>query len=355
MSTLYLLRRYIQVKNTFLKLHGGVLQKVQASSSSSDEDKFQKKREIKKKNEDALNKLNTLLKTMIEEDTTMSKTKLNLAKPSNKRQNNVKKEVETESTKKSSETQMLNAIKDVALSLEGDAKQIESELLMKLLNTTNRNKESTITNLTDLVKGMKIDHEVSVSNEQSKAQQVRQILHAKTGQFKRPKTIRGTKTQLIFEKIDLFGTEPLGIFTKIQNNGGVKNLIWDKLHERDLKLAVTHPPKNYFEQMILWTEQQKVWKFPIDNEQDLQEEKKVPFTEHVFLDKYLEPWCPTKGPLRHFMELVCVGLSKNPYLTVEAKREHIEWFKNYFEDKKQLLQEVGAIQDQNQQNSKQIE
>jgi hypothetical protein len=42
---------------------------------------------------------------------------------------------------------MLNAIKDVALSLEGDAKQIESELLMKLLNTTNRNKESTITNL----------------------------------------------------------------------------------------------------------------------------------------------------------------------------------------------------------------
>jgi small subunit ribosomal protein S31 len=132
-------------------------------------------------------------------------------------------------------------------------------------------------------------------------------------------------------------------------------LIWDKLHERDLKLAVTHPPKNYFEQMILWTEQHKVWKFPIDNEQDLQEEKKVPFTEHVFLDKYLEPWCPTKGPLRHFMELVCVGLSKNPYLTVEAKREHIEWFKNYFEDKKQLLQEVGAIQDQNQQNSKQIE
>jgi hypothetical protein len=102
MSTLYLLRRYIQVKNTFLKLHGGVLQKVQASSSSSDEDKFQTKREIKKKNEDALNKLNTLLKTMIEEDTTMPKTKLNLAKPSNKRQNNVKKEVETESTKKSS-------------------------------------------------------------------------------------------------------------------------------------------------------------------------------------------------------------------------------------------------------------
>lgn len=43
------------------------------------------------------------------------------------------------------------------------------------------------------------------------------------------------------------------------------------------------------------------------------------------------------------MELVCVGLSKNPYLTVEAKIEHIEWFKNYFEEKKKLLKEVGAI------------
>lgn len=43
------------------------------------------------------------------------------------------------------------------------------------------------------------------------------------------------------------------------------------------------------------------------------------------------------------MELVCVGLSKNPYLTVDAKKEHIEWYKNYFEEKKTLLQEVGAL------------
>lgn len=30
------------------------------------------------------------------------------------------------------------------------------------------------------------------------------------------------------------------------------------------------------------------------------------------------------------MELVVAGLSKNPHYTVAEKREHIEWYKNYF-------------------------
>lgn len=75
----------------------------------------------------------------------------------------------------------------------------------------------------------------------------------------------------------------------------------------------------------------------------MEEEQNVSFTEHIFLEKHLEPWCPTKGPIRHFMELVCVGLSKNPYLTVQAKKDHIEWFKNYFSSKLDILSEVGAI------------
>lgn len=74
----------------------------------------------------------------------------------------------------------------------------------------------------------------------------------------------------------------------------------------------------------------------------LEEEQKVPFTEHVFLDAHLEGWCPKKGPIRHFMELVCVGLSKNAFYTVEEKKEHILWYKEYFESKKDLLSEVGA-------------
>lgn len=43
------------------------------------------------------------------------------------------------------------------------------------------------------------------------------------------------------------------------------------------------------------------------------------------------------------MELVCTGLSKNPYMTVEEKKEHIMWYRNYFGDKQKLLKEIGAI------------
>lgn len=56
---------------------------------------------------------------------------------------------------------------------------------------------------------------------------------------------------------------------------------------------------------------------------------------------------PKKGPIRHFMELVCNGLSKNFYYTVQQKKDHIEWFKNYFENKRNLLEEVGAYASEN--------
>ena len=36
------------------------------------------------------------------------------------------------------------------------------------------------------------------------------------------------------------------------------------------------------------------------------------------------------GPVRHFMELVATGLSKNPYYSSTEKREHIEWYMKYF-------------------------
>lgn len=66
------------------------------------------------------------------------------------------------------------------------------------------------------------------------------------------------------------------------------------------------------------------------------------FHEHIFLEKHLEGF-PKEGPIRHFMELVICGLSKNPYLSVKQKVEHIEWFQNYFEEKKELLQEIWDL------------
>lgn len=74
----------------------------------------------------------------------------------------------------------------------------------------------------------------------------------------------------VTEAIDLFGAEALGIFTNVdQLKLNILTETWADLQNRDLRLAFTQPPANYFQQMILWTEQGKLWKFPIDNEQGL--------------------------------------------------------------------------------------
>lgn len=70
---------------------------------------------------------------------------------------------------------------------------------------------------------------------------------------------------------------------------------------------------------------------------DMHEERKYQFHEHIFLEHHLGQF-PDKGPLRRFMELVVLGLSKNPWLTVPEKVEHIEWFVEYFREKQSLLE-----------------
>uniref|UniRef100_A0A0N5AB46 Small ribosomal subunit protein mS31 n=1 Tax=Syphacia muris TaxID=451379 RepID=A0A0N5AB46_9BILA len=85
-------------------------------------------------------------------------------------------------------------------------------------------------------------------------------------------------------------------------------------------------PKNGFEEYIEWTKKGKMWPYPINNEYLLGDEEKVSFHEHIFLNKELEQYkLPKTGPVAHFMELVCVGLSKNSYMTVQKKRDHLKW------------------------------
>lgn len=69
-------------------------------------------------------------------------------------------------------------------------------------------------------------------------------------------------------RVDLFGSEPLGIFPKLNDRKDPVQLnTWENLRSKELQMAVTHPPRNHFQQMIVWTEQGKLWNFPIDNEQ----------------------------------------------------------------------------------------
>ncbi|KAG4072675.1 hypothetical protein HA402_004764 [Bradysia odoriphaga] len=239
------------------------------------------------------------------------------------------------------------AAKEVAKTLGGDIEKTESELLGALLKKKKSNLD-----LNSLISGMTVDTEKRGPPSERRSDFVRKSLTQRPGQsnyerkYDRKEGIPRRSEQQshsgVRVHVDLFGGKPLGIFTKAKDLQESPDILptWNNLQKKELKLAVSHPPKNYFDKMALWTEQGKLWKFPIDNEQGMDEEAKIYFTEHIFLEQHLESWCPKKGPIRHFMELVCVGLSKNPYYTVTQKKEHIEWYRDYFAAKKELLESV---------------
>lgn len=344
-----------------LRLHSPAatcLKSIRFYSDDENVTKLPDKETREAKKDVAKKKLNQLLEMMVKEEVVHAKAKLELARPRNKRsEGRVAKEIESV-TRKSVDNKIIAAVKEVAAAVVGDVKQTESELLTKLLNSTKPEQTSeTPASLSDIVRGMKIDR-TEKPEAVSRAQQVRELLGAvkeqpQVQQSRRPPRLRKRELsdiQTPVVPIDLFGADPLGIFTR---DGGITSTVstdaskrlstWDMLLERDLRLAVTHPPSNYFQQMIQWTDQGKLWKFPIDNEQGMDEEHSIYFTEHVFLEQQLEPWCPPRGPIRQFMQLVCVGMSKNPYMRASTKRGHIEWYRDYFTERRQLLEDLGAI------------
>lgn len=69
--------------------------------------------------------------------------------------------------------------------------------------------------------------------------------------------------------IDIWNGEPSEQFKDMRPTpSNVPELkTWKKLEENELKALTTYSPANIFQEMILWTEQGKLWKFPIDNEQ----------------------------------------------------------------------------------------
>lgn len=115
--------------------------------------------------------------------------------------------------------------------------------------------------------------------------------------------------------------------------------LWDVEFAKQLAAMNEQPFQNGFEEMIQLTKEGILWEFPINNEAGFDDDGSE-FHEHVFLDKYLEDF-PKQGPVRHFMELVTCGLSKNPFLSVKQKVEHIEWFRNYFNEKQDILKQSG--------------
>ncbi|CAF1041458.1 unnamed protein product [Brachionus calyciflorus] len=88
------------------------------------------------------------------------------------------------------------------------------------------------------------------------------------------------------------------------------------------------------------TDEGKLWRFPIDNEQGIDEsDADVPFHEHIFLDHHLEEF-PQIEPIQLFMTLALNGLSQNGHLTLNEKKEIINWYKSYFDEKLDIIKEA---------------
>ncbi|KHJ49584.1 hypothetical protein D918_00711 [Trichuris suis] len=140
------------------------------------------------------------------------------------------------------------------------------------------------------------------------------------------------------------GGERLNIFNKNvakEQQSSSELLIWQELEQLNLKRTKQLPPRSGFEEMIQWTREGKLYPYPIDNGY-LWFENNHHFHEHVFLEPYVENRIPNEGPIRRFMDLVMHGLSTNPYMSVQKKREHLDWFVDYFQKKEADIERLHA-------------
>ncbi|KAF1515570.1 28S ribosomal protein S31, mitochondrial, partial [Eudyptes sclateri] len=238
--------------------------------------------------------------------------------------------------------ELVEAASAVASFLPLNKKQTESELIAQLRRheeTTDKQKKGGTINIRNVISEMAVKRQspaqrgVRISNRIS-------LELDEDGQRIKPERL---SPQSFDSKRSLKVGRRLNIFTKAST--GTENAlktvssptIWDLEFAKEIAAITAQPPRNGFEEMIQWTKEGILWEFPIDNEAGMEDDAE--FHEHIFLEKHLEDF-PKQGPIRHFMELVICGLSKNPYLSVKQKIEHIEWFQKYFEEKKELLREI---------------
>ncbi|XP_076444920.1 small ribosomal subunit protein mS31-like [Babylonia areolata] len=245
------------------------------------------------------------------------------------------------------------AAEGVARSVPKHGQAMQSDLLKQLQSFAKVSQNQAAgsseaaSKLSNLLSGMRVE----------KGPQRRREFDGDLMQKTRPKTgrlpVRRQQSHPDREKVKLFDGPGLGIFTTgdaAPADGGkasaaaevvpqATSSLWERVQQEQLEVLGRRPPSNAFEEMIEWTKEGKLWQFPINNEQGMEEEARVGFHQHVFLEDQIRDF-PRRGPVRHFMDLVLVGLSQNPYLSVQQKHEHIDWFRQYFRQKEDVLREA---------------
>ncbi|XP_043548062.1 28S ribosomal protein S31, mitochondrial isoform X1 [Chiloscyllium plagiosum] len=246
--------------------------------------------------------------------------------------------------KKTLNPDLVAAASAVASSMPYNKKQIESELLKQLRkheSETEAHKNGEASNIGDIIADMKIGKRPGA---RAGIRSVSQIRFDDDGQGYTPDRGVTSEFNAMRKRKGLFTGKKLNVFPiHAGDSEDVPEAVslpslWDTELANQIAAATEQLPRNGFEEMIRWTKEGKLRQFPINNEAGMEAEEGVEFHEHIFLEKHLKGF-PEQGPVRHFMELVVNGLSKNPYLTVQQKSEHIEWFRQYFHDKEEILKE----------------
>ncbi|XP_055944639.1 28S ribosomal protein S31, mitochondrial-like isoform X2 [Argiope bruennichi] len=294
-------------------------------------EEIRKHREMQKSPEDKLQDAAKVVATNVKGDVQQTLAelnerlrKLNLASSSQTPLETENEKILDDETSKN----FMSSVKEIAATV-ADGSAPRSKLAERLLKISTEKKSSGFKS--DFVKGMKIEKQTSEDRR-------RKEFESKDFQKRTPRSSMVPKA-----RINILDAAPLNIFQISKEPiKDAEKTVWQTLEEKNLRLLTQFAPANGFEEMIMWTEQGKHWKFPIDNQTELAGEENVGFHEHVFLEQHLHGF-PTKGPVRHFMELVVVGLSKNPYISVERKIENIDWFREYFKEKEDILKATGAL------------
>ncbi|XP_065514370.1 small ribosomal subunit protein mS31 [Caloenas nicobarica] len=238
--------------------------------------------------------------------------------------------------------ELVKAVSAVASSLPLNKTQTESELLAQLRRheeTTDKQKKGGVINIRNVISEMAVKRESPAQRGVRISNRISMDFDEDGQRIKSERTSRQSSDSRRSLKVG----RRLNIFTKTstETENALQTVssptIWDLEFAKEVAAVTAQPPRNGFEEMIQWTKEGILWEYPIDNETGMEDDAE--FHEHIFLEKHLEDF-PKQGPIRHFMELVICGLSKNPYLSVKQKIEHIEWFQKYFEEKKEYLQEI---------------
>ncbi|XP_066515138.1 28S ribosomal protein S31, mitochondrial isoform X2 [Hoplias malabaricus] len=241
--------------------------------------------------------------------------------------------------------ELVAAVSEVASTLSSS--QAKSELLRQLRKhesvSQQERKHGETQDLGDIIADMKVGKRLNGRQNTRPANQIRfdedgrGYTHNR-GIMGELDGVRRRKSSFLSKRLSIF---PSAAEQEPDSDPATGPSLWDADLANQIAQTINKHPRNGFEEMIQWTREGKMWQYPIDNEAGL-EECNVPFHEHVFLERHLEEGFPKHGPIRHFMELVITGLSKNHQLSVEQKLEHIAWFREYFQQKQELLKEAEA-------------